>query len=77
MDKFGEVTNGYVTVEAQAEFLKRYAHYVGEADGSRYYILNDFGYRVVIVDGKPVQLFKLSTNEAETIVKCSKLKFNK
>ena len=69
--------NGAITPEAQYSFLKKYGHYIGEAMESRFSTFNSYGYRVYIVDGKPVQIFKLSTDEAETIVKCNKLKFNK
>ena len=75
---------GAITPEMQAEFLAKYAHLIGIVGTDKYYAyehnasgnkLSDKAFRVIFVDGKPVQVIKMSKKEAETMVKCSNLKF--
>ena len=74
---------GIITPEVQAEFLKKYAHLIGIIGEDKYYVydhkpvsheLSDKAFRVIHVNGKPVQIIKMSKEEAETLVKCSNLK---
>ena len=73
----GEVTNGYITPEKQASFLAKYAHLEGIVGDEYYYTYNETGkgFRVTKVDGKAVQITKMTAEEAKTMVACSKLKF--
>lgn len=71
---------GAVTPEMQYEWLKKYAHLEGIVGNSKYFVYNiatglDVGFQVIVVDGKPVQVMKMTKDEAKTIVACSKLKF--
>ena len=68
---------GSVTPEMQYEFLKRYAHFEGAVGDDKYYSYEETGkgFCVKFVNGKPVQVIKMSANEAKTMVACSKLKF--
>lgn len=77
---------GTITPEVQAEFLKKYAHLIGVVGEDKYYVydtealaknvkVKDKAFKVIHVDGKPVQVITMKKEEAETIVKCSNLKF--
>lgn len=73
--------NGYVTPEAQAEFLTKHAHLEGivpfdALDGNvKYYTYNGQGFKVICVDGKAIQINKMDADEVKRIVSCSKIKF--
>lgn len=78
---------GAVTPEMQAAFLSKYAHFEGAVGNDKYYSyetpapskniksINGKAFKVTYVDGKVVQVTKMSAEEAKTIVACSKLKF--
>lgn len=68
---------GAVTPEMQASFLSKYAHFEGAVGNDKYYSYAETGkgFKVTTVDGKVVQITKMSAEEAKTIVTCSKLKF--
>lgn len=75
---------GSVTPEMQAEFLSRYAHLEGIVGNDWYYTYDNVvpfnrirgkGFKVTVVDGKAVQVTKMTSEEAKTMVACSKLKF--
>lgn len=74
----GEINNGCITPDKQAEFLSKYAHLEGIVGNDWYYTYEETGkgFRVTKIDGKTVQINKMSANEAKTMVACSKLKFN-
>ena len=75
--KNGEVNNGCITPEKQAEFLSKYAHLEGIVGDDWYYTYDETGkgFRVTKLDGHVVQISKMSAQEAKTMVACSKLKF--
>lgn len=76
--KENEYNNGgSVTPEMQAVFLGKYAHLEGIVGDDKYYTYAETGkgFRVTFVDGKAVQVTKMSAEEAKTMVACSKLKF--
>lgn len=75
--KNGEVNNGCITPEKQAEFLSKYAHLEGIVGDDWYYTYDETGkgFRVTKLDGCVVQVSKMSAQEAKTMVACSKLKF--
>ena len=78
---------GAVTPEMQAKFLSRYAHFEGAVGDDRYYTYEPIaaskniagiagkGFKVTVVDGKAVQVTRMTAEEAKTMVACSKLKF--
>ena len=76
--RHGEISDGCITPEKQAEFLSKYAHLEGIVGNDWYYTYEETvkGFRVTNIDGKTVQINKMSANEAKTMVACSKLKFN-
>ena len=75
--KNGEVNNGCITPEKQAEFLSKYAHLEGIVGDDWYYTYDETGkgFRVTKLNGSVVQISKMSAQEAKTMVACSKLKF--
>ena len=76
--KENEYNNGgSVTPEMQATFLSKYAHLEGIVGNDKYYTYTETGkgFRVTFIDGKAVQVTKMSADEAKTMVACSKLKF--
>ena len=78
---------GVVTPEMQAKFLSRYAHLEGIVGDDRYYSyetptpskningINGKAFKVTYVDGKAVQVTKMTIDDARKIIECSKLKF--
>ena len=68
---------GTVTPEMQAAFLSKYAHLEGIVGNDKYYSYTETGkgFRVTFVDGKAVQVTKMSAEEAKTMVACGNLKF--
>ncbi len=73
--KFGQIENGYVTPERQAEFLAKNAHLEGIIGYVKYYTFRGQGFKVIHVNGKVAQINKISEDEVKRIVRCSKLKF--
>lgn len=73
--KLGNVENGYVTPERQAEFLAKNAHLEGIIGYVKYYTFRGQGFKVIHVAGKVAQINKISEDEVKRIVRCSKLKF--
>lgn len=71
------VDGGCVTPEMQAEYLSLYGHFIGKVGNEKYYTAFNSGYRVIFVDGKAVQVIKMTPVDAETMVSCSSLKFGK
>ena len=78
---------GYVTPEMQAEFLSRYAHLEVIVGDDQYYSyetpapsknikgINGKAFKVTYVNGKAIQVTKMTVDEARKIIECSKLKF--
>ena len=85
--KMNKVDGGAITPEMQAEFLAKYAHLIGIVGNDKYYVYDtpalsktiewtlDKAFKVITIDGKAVQVVTMSKKEAETMVKCSNLKF--
>lgn len=68
-------TNGYVTPERQAEFLKRHAHLEIIINDVKYYTYNGGGFKVTYVGGQVAQVDKMDADEIKRIVSCAKIKF--
>ena len=75
MMKFGQIENGYVTPERQAEFLAKNGHLEGIIGYVKYYTFRGQGFKVIHVNGKVAQINKMPEDEVKRIVSCSKLKF--
>lgn len=73
--KLGNVENGYVTPERQAEFLAKNGHLEGIIGYVKYYTFRGQGFKVIHVNGKVAQINKMPEDEVKRIVRCSKLKF--
>ena len=81
--RFGQIENGYITPERQADFLSKHAHLEGilgvDSDigcmTSKYYTYNGGGFKVIHINGKVAQVNRISEDEAKTIVSCARLKF--
>lgn len=72
---FLEKTNGYVTPEKQAEFLGKHGHLEAILKDGKLYTYNGAGFRVIIIQGKVVQIIKMSEYEIRTMASCANLKF--
>lgn len=73
--KFGQIENGYVTPERQAEFLAKNGHLEGIIGYVKYYTFRGQGFKIIYVNGKVAQINKMPEDEVKRIVSCSKLKF--
>lgn len=67
--------NGYITPEAQAEFLTKHGHLEGIIGMVKYYTYRGQGYKVIHVAGKVAQVNKMNADEVKRIVSCAKIKF--
>lgn len=79
MTQFGMVENGYITPEAQAEYLARHGHlelirHMG-ATQERYFTFSGQGFKVVCVSGKVAQVIKMSEKDVKMIARCENIKF--
>ena len=70
-----ESMNRYITPEKQSDFLKKHGHLEGVVGCNHYYTSKEGGYRVIILDGKAVQIIRMSKPEVLRIVSCANLKF--
>ena len=78
---------GSITPEMQAAFLSKYAHLEGIVGDDKYYSyetsapskniksINGKAFKVTYVNGKAVQVTKMTIEEAKTMVACGNLKF--
>ena len=73
--RFGQIENGYITPERQADFLSKHAHLEGIIGMVKYYTFRGCGFKVIHINGKVAQVNRISEDEAKTIVSCARLKF--
>lgn len=71
--------DGVITPQAQAEHLKKNGHLEGESTNGinvvKYYTMGDSGYRVLMYNGKAIQVTKMTAEEAALMAKTSMLRF--
>ena len=67
--------HGCVTPESQAEFLKRYGHFLGVIENVKYYEYSNQGFRVITINGMIAQVDKIPVEYARIVMACKKIKF--
>lgn len=73
--KMGQIENGYITQERQADFLSRHGHLEGIIGFVKYYTYRGQGFKVIHVNGKVAQINKIPEDEVKKIISCAKIKF--
>ena len=71
----GEIENGYVTPERQADYLSKHGHLEGIIGNVSIYTFRGAGFKVIHVGGQVAQIIRIPEADAKMLVKCSELKF--